>query len=260
MNDSLITSVANPIVKQARALREHKVRVETSLFLVEGIHHVGEAIQAGWKIESILYAPEILKSDFAKGLISHFPAVARAVSAQVFDSLASKENPQGILAIVHQNQTRLADFKSSSFGTALVAPQDPGNIGAILRTLDAVGGNALFLLDGGADPYNNISVRASMGALFWVPIFQLPFAELIPWAHEHKAQLIGTSAHAGLHYKESVIDHPWLLIMGSEQKGLSAEQLADCDISVSIPMNGRASSLNLAVAAGILLYEFVHKD
>ncbi len=138
----------------------------------------------------------------------------------------------------------------------MVSPQDPGNVGTVLRTADAVGTNALFLVDGGVDPYHPTCVRASMGTLFWIPVLQSSFSELLAWAHEHGVQLIGTSAHADIGYRNFEPSPPWIVVLGSEQKGLSADQLEACDARVSLPMRGRASSLNIAVAAGILLYEF----
>ena len=105
MEKPLITSLSNPLIKQARALRQRKARAESGLFLVEGIHHVGEAVDAGWGVDSILYAPDLLASDFARDLIARVSSSApQPVSAQVMESLADKENPQGILAIVHQNE------------------------------------------------------------------------------------------------------------------------------------------------------------
>ena len=139
---------------------------------------------------------------------------------------------------------------------AVVSPQDPGNVGTILRTLDAVGADALFLLDAGVDPYHPTSVRASMGTIFWKPIVQTSFDEFIEWSRRFGFQRIATSAHSKQNYHELKPNTPWILVLGSEQKGLSMEQIKACDVSISLPMRGRASSLNLAVAAGILLYQF----
>jgi RNA methyltransferase, TrmH family len=256
MNRSLITSLANPLIKKARSLRQRKARAESGLFIVEGLHHVGEALEAGWEIESILYSPDVLTSDFGRDLISRIAPAAQPVSAQVMESLADKDNPQGILAVVHQKLIRLDDLDSVRIGAAVVSPQDPGNIGTILRTLDAVGADALFLLDGGVDPYHPTSVRASMGTIFWKPIIQTSFDEFMDWSRRGDYQRIATSAHAKQNYHDLKPNVPWILVLGSEQKGLSMEQIQACEVSVSLPMRGRASSLNLAVAAGILLYQF----
>jgi TrmH family RNA methyltransferase len=255
MENPLITSLSNPLIKQARALRQHKARVESGLFLVEGIHHVGEAVDAGWQVDSILYAPDLLTSDFARDLIARASSSApQPVSAQVMGSLADKENPQGILAIVHQKKTRLDELLPFRTGVAIVSPQDPGNVGTILRTLDAVGGDVLFIIDGGVEPYHPTAVRASMGTLFWKPVIHAAFSEFLDWAGNGNYQLIGTSARAETDYRLLAPKVPWVLLLGNEQKGLSAGQIAACDVTVSLPMRGRVSSLNLAVAAGILLY------
>jgi TrmH family RNA methyltransferase len=143
---------------------------------------------------------------------------------------------------------------------ALVAPQDPGNVGTILRTLDAVAADALFLLDGGVELFHPTVVRSSMGTIFWKPIIQASFNEFVQWAHDGNYQLIGTSAHGDVEYQTFVPDSPWVLVLGNEQKGLSAEQSKACDVAVSLPMKGRVSSLNLAVAAGVLLYKLTQVD
>jgi TrmH family RNA methyltransferase len=254
MEKPLITSLSNPLVKQARSLRQKKLRQESGLFLVEGIHHVGEALEAQWDVESILYAPELLTSNFARDLIDRLGDKPQAVSAQVMGSLADKENPQGILAIVHQKEARFSEIQAQKSFVALVSPQDPGNVGTILRTMDAIGVDALFLLDGGVDVYHPTVVRSCMGTLFWKPIVHASFTDFAFWARAKKVQLIGTSAHADVDYRSLAPQSPWVLVLGNEQKGLSLEQTNACDVTVSLPMKGRVSSLNLSVAAGVLLY------
>ncbi|GAB4540329.1 MAG: RNA methyltransferase [Anaerolineales bacterium] len=253
----MITSLSNPLVKRARALRQKKNRVETDSFLVEGIHHVGEAFAAGWQLETVLYAPDQLTSAFARDLLAKIPKAAQPVSGAVMDSLAEKENPQGILAITRQRHTILAELPPFSRAVALTAPQDPGNVGTILRTIDAVGADVLFLLDGGVELYHPTVVRASMGTLFWKPIVQTSFAEFLPWLRRFSCQLIGASAKADVSYAALQAQTTWVLLLGNEQKGLSREQSAACDLTVSLPMRGRVSSLNLAVAAGVLLYRLM---
>jgi len=257
--------LSNPLVKQARALRQKKARQDNGLFIVEGIHHLGEAAAAGWGIETVLYAPDLLTSSFAQELISKLGAASslrlaqrepQPVSAAVMESLADKENPQGILALVRQRKTQLDDLKDVLCGVALVAPQDPGNVGTILRTMDAVGADALFLLDGGVEVYHPTVVRSSMGTIFWKPIVQASFDQFAHWAQKGNFQLIGTSAHGDVDYRALVPQNPWILVMGNEQKGLSNEQMDVCDVTISLPMKGRVSSLNLAIATGVLLYRF----
>jgi TrmH family RNA methyltransferase len=257
MHKPLITSLSNPLVKQVRALHQKKARVESGLFLVEGIHHVGEVVEAGWDIEAILYASGLLTSPFAHDLISRLNFQPQPVTAQVMESLADKENPQGILAVVRQKKTQLKDLPSIQRAVALTASQDPGNVGTILRSMDAVGVDVLFMLDGGVELYHPTVIRASMGTLFWKPVIQTSFDEFVKWARQGNYQLIGTSAKAELDYRALNPREPWILVLGNEQKGLLPEQTAACDVTVSLPMHGRVSSLNLAVAAGVLLYQFM---
>jgi TrmH family RNA methyltransferase len=265
MERPLITSLSNPLIKQARSLHQKKVRMECGLFLVEGIHHVGEAIEAGWDVESILYAPDLLTSSFARELISNHSSGSQPVSVEVMESLAGKENPQGIIAIVRQKEIQFSEPESIKVAVALVSPQDPGNVGTILRTLDAVDGDALFMLDSEASSGSSVElyhprvIRASMGTIFWKPVMQSSFDDFIQWARKGEYQLIGTSTHGDVDYQTLIPKIPWILVLGNEQKGLSSEQLKACDVTVSMPMKGRVSSLNLAVAAGVLLYQFAEK-
>lgn len=260
----LLTSLSNPLVKRIRGLKTHKGRVENGFFLVEGIHHVGSALEAGWVVDSLLYAPDLLNSDYAAILLEdarRSGLAPQAVSAKVIESLAEKDNPQGILAVVKQRNLGFDDLHGFRHGVALVSPQDPGNVGTILRTIDAINADALFLLDpldgtrGSVELYHPTCVRASMGAIFWKPVVQSSFDEFVSWVKKGGYRLIGTSAHARKDYREATHRAtPWILLLGSEQKGLSSEQIEICDETLSLPMHGKVSSLNLAVAAGILLY------
>jgi len=259
-SELVITSSSNPVIKLARSLHQRKNRDESGLFLVEGIHNVGAAVTAGWKISSLLYSPDLLKSPYANKLIyeqSSLGTNCQSTLAKVFNSVAEKENPQGILAIVHQRRIQLNEIDTSTFkwGVAAIQPQDPGNVGTILRTIDCVGADGLFLLDGGVDAYHPTSVRASMGALFWKPVIQASFSEYVDWAHTNGHTLFGTSTHAERDYcTVSLGNRPSTLILGNEQKGMTPDQMNACDEVISLPMHGQASSLNLSVAAGILLY------
>lgn len=262
-----LVSRNNPKVKQIRQLSAHrKERDKTGLFVVEGIHHLGEAIEARMRLEILCYSPQLLNSDFALQLIREqeqkgIPCLA--VDVDTFTSLAGKDNPQGVLAVVHQQRKLLTSLSPQTFqwGVALVAPQDPGNIGTILRTIDAVGADGLLLLDDPdnnqfcADPYHPSSVRASMGAIFWYPLAGGKFNEFVQWAKSHHYKVYGTSAHANQDYRQvEHFDKPFVLLMGSEREGLTPFQASICDVMLKIPMQGRASSLNLAVATGVMLY------
>jgi TrmH family RNA methyltransferase len=265
----LISSRSNPKIKQLRSLKSHKGRLESGSFLVEGIVHVGEAAEAAQagklELQALYYAPDLLKSEFARALIREQSAggiPCHPVTVEVFESLAGKVNPQGILAVAEARAYKLEalDPANLPWGVALVAPQDPGNLGAILRSIDAVGASGLILLDGGADPYHPTCVRASMGALFWQPVARASFGEFASWAQGHGYTVYGTSAHAQMDAMQiEYFSRPLILLLGSEREGLTPEQASICDHLLRLPMRGRVSSLNLAVAAGVMLYSILEK-
>lgn len=269
----VISSHSNAKIKQARALRQRKARQESGLFLVEGLHHIGEAIAAlaakdpgrtkptaGVQLEYLIYAPELLESQFGRDLVHEVAERGLAcfeTTPEVLETIAEKENPQGVLAVMRQPVTRLSALDPLSYPwlVALVAPQDPGNVGSILRTIDAVGASGLLVLDSSVDPYHPSAVRASMGTLFWHPIVQASFQEFAAWAGEHGYSIIGTSAQGSQDYRSiENYTQPLVLLMGSEREGLTSEQADLCSRLVRLPMLGRASSLNLSVATGVMLY------
>lgn len=262
---STITSYSNPKVKQARALRQRKQRDATALFLVEGLFHIGEALAAHAAIDSIFYAPDLIDSDFARQLIDRALSEGIAcyeTTVEVFESLAEKENPQGVIAVVRQWRATLADLTPQNFpwGVAIVSPQDPGNVGTILRTIDAVGASGLILLDSSVDPYHPTAVRASLGSIFWYPVVSTSFNEWAQWTKQHGYHIYGTSSKGSVDYKEiTAYEQPLFVLLGSEREGLSSEQAAVCDQLIRLPMRGHASSLNLAVAAGVVLYAVLEK-
>lgn len=262
---ALITSRSNSKIKQVRALRQRKARQDVGLFLVEGIRQVGEAVQSHARIQAIYYAPELLDSEFALQLVES-QSVAGVpcfpTNAEVFNSLADKENPQGILAVVCQPEYRLSVLNPENFpwGVALISPQDPGNLGAILRTIDAVGASGLLLLESSVDVYHPSAVRASMGTIFWHPVASASFLEFSQWARQHVYHIYGASAHAALDFRNvEAYESPRILLLGSEREGLTEEQKMICELLVRLPMQGRATSLNLAVAAGIMLYAMLER-
>lgn len=262
----LISSRNNPRIKQIRALRQRKARQESGLFLVEGLRHVGEAVDAGAKVEALVYAPERLDSSFGWQLVQEqggrgVPCLA--VTVEVLESLSEKDHPVGLLAVVRQPEWKLAQLTPDNFpaGVALVGAQDPGNLGTILRTVDAVGASGVILLEGGVDPFHPQTVRASMGTIFWLPLVSASFGEFLTWARQGGYHLVGTSAHATQDYRMvRQYPRPRLLVLGSEREGLTPEQTAACDLMVRLPMLGHATSLNLAVAAGVMLYAMLAAD
>ena len=257
---NLITSSSNQVIKLVRSLYQKKKRDESGLFLVEGIHHVGALFESGWGVASILYAPELLTSDYGLQLIRQREEqgdLCYRINSDLFRKIADKDHPQGIIAIARKQTLTIDQIDKQAFqwGIAVVDPQDPGNVGAIVRTMDAAGADTLFILDDGVDIFHPTLVRASMGACFWIPIVELEFGAFVEWCRERGIILLGTTAHGASPSTDLAIRPPWVLLLGNEQKGLSAGQQRSCNQILSLPMHGRGSSLNLAVAAGIMLYD-----
>jgi len=227
--------------------------------LVEGLTHIAAALEAGGWLETLFWSPDRLTSPFGRELVERARAAGVeviSVAAPVLDALSPKESSQGLVAVARQRWTPLdaLDPARHPWLVAVVAPQDPGNLGTLLRTMDAVGASALVRIDGGTDPFHPTAVRASMGALFWIPVAQAAWSDFVAWARERGYGLYGSSAHGAVPYRDVTYRWPRVLVLGNERTGLTPEQRADCDQVVRIPMEGRVRSLNLAVAAGILLY------
>lgn len=260
----IISSLANPRIKHIRSLAHRQEREQTSLFFIEGIRLVIEAIQLHAEIQTLVYAPALLKSQFGMGVVQQQQEQGIScleVSADVFKSLSVKDGPQGLGAVVHQRWEQLDSVQGNEgvCWIALVAAQDPGNIGTILRTSDAVGGAGLMLLGHCADPYDPSALRASMGAIFSQRLIKASFAEFVQWKRKRSLPIVGTSDKGAVEYRQATYRSPLVLLMGSEREGLSQEQQAVCDTMVKIPMVGRSDSLNLAVATGVVLYEIFYQ-
>lgn len=262
---TVISSPSNPTIKYIRALRQRKTRGETGEFFIEGIRIVAEALELGAPVRYLVVAPDLLTGDFGRGLVK--TAQQRGVrclevTPEVFASFSGKDGPQGLSAVVGQRWEPLSQVRLEGglCWVALDAAQDPGNIGTILRTCDAVGGVGLLLLGESADPYDPGAVRASMGALFALRLARATFDEFAAWKRQHAYIVVGTSDAAAQDYRAVTYRPPLVLLMGSERQGLSPDQQALCDAVVSIPMVGRSDSLNLAVATGVMLYEIFNQQ
>lgn len=260
---TLITSRQNPKIKQIRALSRRKERQKTGLFVVEGIRHVGEAVESGAEIEYLLHAPDLLESDFAYSLLTQMKlknVPVYTTTTDIFSDLAGREHPQGILGVVRQMDTSLGILNENNlrWGVVIENPQDPGNLGTILRTLDAAGGDGLVVIGSGTDIQHPTAVRASMGTVFWKPVVYVSMEEFKAWQKVNNYHLYGSSASGSEDYGMIGYQLPALLLLGSEREGLSDDLLSMCEAVVRLPMKGRATSLNLSVAAGILIYQMMH--
>lgn len=265
----MITSFTNERVKFIRKLQERKTREESGLFFVEGLRPVAEAVEQGAVIDSLIVAPELLKSSFGLEMVARERARGISileVSSEVFLRLSSKEGPQGLAAAVRQSWCKLEDISfpersKQTIGTwvALDSVADPGNLGTILRTHDAVGGEGIILLDQSTDPYDPSAARASMGALFSQRLVKSSFSAFADWKSREAVPVIGTSGAARVDYTSVKYPDHCIILMGSERQGLSEQYLRLCDEVVSIPMVGASDSLNLAVATAVVLYEIFNQ-
>ncbi|MGO8960289.1 MAG: TrmH family RNA methyltransferase [Streptosporangiaceae bacterium] len=257
----IITSAANPVVKRVRLLADRKHRRRESAFVVQGLQPVWQAVEAGADIEVLIAAPDLLRHPGAAAMVAGQEAagirVAR-LTAELFGRIADRDGPSGLAAIVRAAPLSLAAVTVSpeSVFITLHEPANPGNIGTIVRTASAVGAAGVILLGQSADPHDPAAVKASMGALFTVPVVAgVSPAEFLAWAGGCAVTVVATSARASLSCWQAAMVPPLALLLGSEGGGLPPELLAAAAEQVAIPMTGTAESLNLAVAAGILLYE-----
>jgi len=261
----IITSFTNPKIKLIRKLEQRKYRQESKLCFVEGLRIVGEAVQVGAPIQSLVIAPELLVSDFGQSLLTH-PSINDVeiieISPEIFRKIANKDGPQGIGGIIRQDLQSLDNIQiePEDLWVALDEVADPGNLGTILRTVDAVGGRGVILLGNATDPYDPAAVKASMGALFSLAVARSEWSAFHAWQRKNGITMIGTSDHAAVDYQTIEYQHPLVLLMGSERHGLSEDKGKTCSQVVRIPMSGRSDSLNLAVATAVILYEIYNQS
>lgn len=261
MDERYITSTANPLIKRVRALAQRKHRQAAGAFVVEGIRPVWQAVESAVGVETLILAPELLTSEPAWELVERQRASGTRVvqvSRGVFESFAERDHPSGLAAIARIARRSLDDLVVAprSLFVALHEAGNPGNLGTILRTMDAVGASGLITIGDATDPYHPTAVKASMGALFTVPLVQVAgIDEVLAWSHGRGIGVVTTSSQAAHPHWSVAYPQSCLLLFGSEGEGLSPGLLAQGDLAVHIPMTGQVDSLNLAVAAGILLYE-----
>lgn len=261
----MITSPANEQIKRIRRLQDRKEREKNGLFFIEGIRIVAEAVERNEIFDTIIVSPERLQSEYAWKLVENLRGRGTPVlevSSQVFERLSQKEGPQGIAAVVRQRWTALGSVhvEQGKPWVALDSVADPGNLGTIMRTLDAVGGSGVILLDQSTDPYDPSCVRASMGALFDLSLVRASFDQFRTWMkNQNDVRLIGTSGASHQDYHFYSYPSKMVLLMGSERLGLQPHHLELCDEVVRIPMVGKSDSLNLAVATAVVLYEIFNQ-
>ncbi|MEA2460253.1 MAG: methyltransferase, TrmH family [Actinomycetota bacterium] len=261
MDRELIASPNNATVKRIRKLRQRKFREQERLFLVEGIAHVRQAIDHGAPVDSLLVAPDLLSSEGAWTAIQEREAAGvRTIylGREAFESIVNRDHPSGLAAVIEMEEQPLSSLmsKPDSIFVAVLEVGNPGNLGSIIRTVDAAGAGAVIIVGDATDAFHPQSVKASMGTIFSVPFHRAKDVDdLFSWCLMEEVHVVTTSVRAESYLWDTEIEPPSLFLFGSETQGLPPEVLERGEKSVKLPMEGSASSLNLSVAVGVMLYE-----
>ena len=256
----IITGYSNPTVKYVRSLRDKKHRRREGRFLVEGLRLLTDALESGRVPEILVLA----SGREAHPLVMALEATVAAAGGDVIETtpdilakITGKDNPQAVAGVIAEWDTTLAalDRDASPMWLVAQALRDPGNLGTMLRTGDALGIGGLILLDDCADPFSVEAVRASMGAVFTVPVAHASWEVFRGWLRGGAGQLVAASLRDAVPYREAAYHKPCFILIGNESQGLPEAYEAEADLRVKIPMLGRADSLNAAVAGAVLAYE-----
>ncbi|RCL03870.1 MAG: RNA methyltransferase [Candidatus Tokpelaia sp. JSC161] len=259
-----ILSVSNPFFKNFRALTLKKVREREGLFLAEGLKLIIDALEIGWNIRTLIFSTSNIKSSALEraiaGTMSSGGFVVKT-SDKVMASLTRRKNPQSAIGAFKQRwyQSQNIDLSKNAILLGLDRIRDPGNLGTIIRTADAVGASGILLIGNTTSPFSVEAVRASMGSIFAIPVSRMSEKDFISWQEQFPGFIVGTHLKSSLDYRKLTIRKPILLLMGNEQQGLPDSLTACCHQLACIPQIGHTDSLNIAVATGIMLYEIQRK-
>lgn len=260
-----ITSHSNPIVKEIKGLStQRKHRNQSGLFVAEGLKLATDALEAGWDVRYLALGPKARENKVAQQAAATAKArgaLVLEVSTPVMSAMTRKDNPQTVVGVYKQQVLSVDEIEATndSVWVALDRVRDPGNLGTIIRTVDAVGGQGVMLIEDCTDPFALESVRATMGSLFHVPIAKVTQKEFQALCLKWPGTVAATHLEGSVDYRSVTYEEPVLLVMGNEQNGLSAELASSCKNLIRIPQAGQADSLNLAVATGVALYEVRRK-
>lgn len=257
-----ISSLANPKVKGIAALAQKKARVESGQFVAEGLQLVGFGVERGWELDMLVFKDG---EHYQHGGQAVFDTAlqatkqAFAVTSAVLEKLVRKDNPQGVIGVFKQKTLPLAEVKvGKGVWIVLEEVRDPGNLGTIIRTADAVGVKGVILVGNCTDVWAPEVLRATMGSIFHIPVVLASREGFLGWKAQQDVVMVGTHLKGDCDYREvaaKVHGKGVLLAMGTEQSGLSDAMAEACDVKTRIAMRGGAESLNLAIATGVMLYE-----
>ncbi|MCK0100138.1 RNA methyltransferase [Qipengyuania sp. S6317L1] len=255
-----ISGFSNPTVKFLRSLREKKLRKRAGQFLVEGLRLLEDARVSGYVPRTVVMAEGRDPHPLIEGLEREIESRGGEVittTPDILSKITGKSNAQSVVGVFDEFDTSLERLDRSAATIWLVAQdlRDPGNLGTMLRTGDAVGAGGLILIDDCADPFSAEAVRASMGALFTQGLARARWEEFVPWLRGGSGQLVAASLRDAVPYRGADYQAPCFIMVGNESQGLPEGYEAECDLRVTMPMKGRADSLNAAVAGAVLAYE-----
>jgi RNA methyltransferase, TrmH family len=259
MGEPVIRSRANPLVKRLVRLRERRARQREGVVLVEGARELLRARAAGWPLELLVHCPEVQPPE-ARGAaaeLSSAAASSRRLTPDVFAKVSLREHPDGLLGVMPLPRLTLADLAWPDPGLYLVAAglEKPGNVGALLRTADAVGCDAVFVTGRGTDLGNPNVVRASLGSLFTRPVLHVDDDELRGALRAREVAVLATSPGAAQDLWSVRLTGNLAVVVGPEHTGLDEAWLAAADAIVRVPMRGHADSLNVATSGAVVLFE-----
>lgn len=256
----LITSHSNPQVKRLRSLADRRHRRREGVFLVEGLQPVWRAVESGFDVEQLVVAPELLRQPDALAMVERERAAGTRVlevSRDVFSDLTDRDGPTGLAASVRIPRRTLADVVAGpgALVVGLERVANPGNLGTVVRAADAAGAAGVVLMGECTDPWSPAAVKASMGSVFAVPVVATTTDAGLAWARGRGLRVLATSGYAATDLWDVDLAKGSFVLLGNEGDGLAEATLAAADERVRIPMTGTAESLNLAVAASVVLFE-----
>jgi TrmH family RNA methyltransferase len=260
----ILTSLQNPLVKEVVRLRQRSHRDEAGLLIIEGYRELIRALDNGHPPTRLFTCPSLFLGVNEPALIARCQAAGAEIvecAAPVFEKMAYRDRPEGLLALTPQIDCRLEQLAPPASPLILVAEsiEKPGNLGTLLRSADAAGAHAVIVADPRTDVHNPNVVRASTGMLFAVPLAVAETGAVLAWLRERNIRILAATPHTDKNYTDVDMTGGVAIVVGTEQVGLSDIWMQAADLQVRIPMLGKADSLNVAQAATLLLYEAVRQ-
>lgn len=258
-----ITSTQNPLIKELFQIQEKsRIRRQKNVFLIEGVREIKLALQGGYQLEKILVNTDIISLSQVQGIISAQSIDLIEVSNLVYQKLAFRSSTEGVIAVAKSKDLHISKLQKNTKNPLFIvaeAPEKPGNIGALLRTADAAGVDAVIIANPKTDMYNPNIIRSSVGCLFTTPIGVGTTSEIIDFLNKHKVSIYTTSLEASIPYHSVDYQKASAIVMGTEATGVSEEWLFNSSQNIIIPMFGKVDSMNLSVSAAVIIFEAIRQ-